>query len=456
MLSFKLYISHLEVNEQLHPNQIVLPRKISSIWNIEHKMLGKIGYQFLTKDVEVFIDDTLPDTTIQLAPPIAEHLSLLSVKRLQCFYDYQEKMFHLGPSIGVVIGDIQQTDSLPQFGTITPYIEEMGKSATDLYCPFFVFSYKDVKGTFVEGYTFHDNTWKKGNFPLPHVVYNRIGRRDQERSPQGQDFFQRLKDMNIPYFNDRFLHKWDTHALFMKEPTIEPYLPETKHLQGKNDLYELLSRYSNIFIKPFWGKEGSGIIKVQQEKGVYKITYPTDQGWQTKKVKTDYQLFEILQDRVRKRRYIVQPQIDTLEYSNAPIDFRVLCVKNISGEWKACSTVSRVGDGGKIVSNLAQGGSQRKASTLLKEFMTEEKAKHTIRFMNELGIHGAQIIDRETDGLYGELGFDFMIDKTGHVWILEVNIKPSKGDSLQHSNNSFPSIRLLLDYAEYLTGFSHH
>nr|WP_246593678.1 YheC/YheD family protein [Evansella tamaricis] len=262
--------------------------------------------------------------------------------------------------------------------------------------------------------------------------------------------------MNIPYFNDQFLHKWDTYSHFSKEPTLTPYLPKTRQLKTRQDLTEMLNFASSIYLKPFWGKEGAGIIKVHKEKGSYFITYPTDRGWQTKNVKTIDQLVELLHVRIQKRQYLIQQSITPLHHLKTPVDFRILCIKNSLGEWQSCSAIARVGEDNKIVSNLSQGATQKKAISLLREFFPESEAVQIERFLHELAKHGAQVLDRETNGIYGELGFDFMLDNDIRVWILEVNIKPSKGDSIQLAKNTFPSIKLLLGFCEYLTGFSEY
>ncbi|ADU29712.1 YheC/YheD family protein [Evansella cellulosilytica] len=454
MLSIPFYISNIEEKQDLHPNNCVIPAKIASIWKIDDTVEhhATLTNHFISKNIEIVVDPYLDDHMIQLPPQVIHHLRLNKNCNIQCLYDRNTNTFHLGPSIGVVVGDVY--DEEHPFGPLTPYLTEMGKTATQLYYFFIVFSYKDVQGSFINGFCYQDGKWNKCITPLPHVIYNRIGRRDQEWSQSGKTFFKRLNEMNIPHFNDRFIHKWDTFSYLFEEPILRPYLPETKHLTSKDVLYDLLEKYKSSYLKPFWGKEGSGIIKVLKNEGTYFLTYPHDQGWLTKKVTADEELFTILKERVNKRPYLIQQTIDINKLDDAPIDFRILCIKDINGYWQACSAVGRIGKKDTIVSNLSQGGVQKKIVSILSNWMNEDDALQTERFLHELAVEAAYAIDNRAGGVFGELGFDFIIDKNNQVWVLEVNIKPSKGDSLQIDNHVLPSVKYLLIYAASIVGFA--
>lgn len=139
--------------------------------------------------------------------------------------------------------------------------------------------------------------------------------------------------------------------------------------------------------------------------------------------------------------------------SNSPIDYRILCIKNYHGYWKVCSAVSRIGKQESIVSNLSKGAVQKKVYSTLKERTSPYEAKHMERFLYELAIQCAEVLDTEAGGIYGELGFDFMIDDENKVWILEVNMKPSKSDYHQSDGRTPPSIKYLLFLAASLAGF---
>ncbi|SDY45290.1 Glutathione synthase/RimK-type ligase, ATP-grasp superfamily [Evansella caseinilytica] len=452
MLSSIFYISTITLNEALLSNQLVIPDKMASLWKIDNKLQSTLTFHMKSKEMEIIVSDRLASSAIEMHPRFFQEMGLLKQANIQCIYDPGANTFHLGPYIGTVLGDIPGEMEAP-FGPLTPYMEEMAKTAHAMHCMFIVFSYKKLHGTFVEGYQYQHHRWVKLLYPLPQVVYNRIGRRDQECSRQARQFFQRLTKAGIPYFNDRFLHKWETHLLFSRDPSLQPYLPDTRVLGSKNDLFDMLAQYPQIYLKPFRGKEGTGIIRLTQTPDGYEIGYPDDEGGRTEFAGNRDELLTIIATRMKKRQYIMQPMIKTKEVNGSPVDFRILCIKNQYGLWKSCSAIARIGQKNAVVSNLAKGGTQRKAHAVLTEILSEEKAAQTERFMHELACHSAQVLETEAGGLFGELGFDFMIDQAEHVWMLEVNIKPSKGEVIQFSDNSFPSIKLLLPFAAALAGF---
>jgi hypothetical protein len=452
MFSFTYNIDSIKLNDKLPFNQIVFPEETARLWKINSSIPGKATYHFLSKEIEVSTSAELSPGTVQLHSRLASELSLSPGEKIRCLYRKKENVFQFGPSLGVVLGDCSEVNEMP-FGDLTHYLTEMAKTCERLYCPFTVFSYKETSGSYTEGFKYIEGKWEKSLTPLPQVIYNRIGRRDQEKSVQCKHFFQRLTELNIPYFNERFLHKWEVYNYLLNEPVLSPYLPETKHLKSLADLEQMAEKHSGLYIKPFTGREGSGIIKVSADNGIYFITYPADEGWQTKKVSSLKQLYSMLKGRIMRRPYIIQPMISVNEKYKAPVDFRVLCIKDSYSIWKACSAVARVGQKNTIVSNLAKGGSQKQALSILEEIIPSADVPHTERLMHELSLLCAYVLDRETEGIYGELGIDLMIDNEGRPWILEVNIKPSKSE-LPEAAVSLPSVNLIILYAVSLAGFA--
>ncbi|MFA9557241.1 YheC/YheD family protein [Evansella sp. AB-rgal1] len=452
MLSFTFYISTIEVDEYIEPNQIVIPKRVADLWRIQSSTSVTLAYHVLSVNTEVIVDPFIETSTLKVASNIQEKLSIPVEEKIQCIYDYNNNSFQLGPSFGVVVGDVRSHESAP-FGPITPYFTEMAIKATEYYIPFVVFSYKKVKDSYVTGYVYRDNKWIIQEVPLPHVIYNRIGRRDQEWSKSGKSFFHYLKERNIPYFNDRFIHKWESIQYFYEEPTLHPFIPETRHLHSVEDVTEMLQKHSSIYIKPFWGREGSGIIRVDKNKDTdsFLLSYEKNNTWESKEKKTTTSIFSSLKERMKKRHYIMQQTINF--GSNRPIDYRILCIKNYHGHWKVCSAVSRIGQQESLVSNLSKGAVQKKVYTTLKERMSPDQASHMERFLYELAVQCAEVLDIEAGGIYGELGFDFMIDDSDKVWILEVNMKPSKGEFQPMHGKTPPSIKYLLFLAASLAGF---
>lgn len=452
MYSHPLQLHYVDILDTLKDNKIMIPQKISSIWNVKQKQSIHIQYHFFKEECVIEISENILDKTMFVSKNIAEKLHIPLNQRVQCFYDQEEKTFHFGPSIGMVIGEGFSSRE-QMLGTITNYAQSMAIKARELYLPFFVFSFQSTTSEIVHGYQYDGEKWENRSFPLPHVVYNRIGRRDQENSSAGKEFFHMLKKNNIPYFNHCFINKWDSYKMLSEEPTLAPYLPKTIKISTKENFLNLFDEYDQFYLKPCWGKEGIGIMSIAKEKDSYYIQYPLHQESDTKSFKKRKSIYQFLKYKFSRRQYIAQPRINTILYHNAPVDFRVLCIKDHYGEWRSCSAVARIGNENNIVTNLSQGGTQVKPRVVLNHAFDENRANQIERLLHELAIHAAESFDLATIGQYGELGFDFMIDQDGRIYILEVNIKPSKGDSLQSQTKMLPSIKYVLSYASSLTRF---
>ncbi len=64
-------------------------------------------------------------------------------------------------------------------------------------------------------------------------------------------------------------------------------------------------------------------------------------------------------------------------------------------------------------------------------------------------------IEKYVDGHFAELGVDLAIDRSGRIWLLEVNSKPSKDDNSSTSGGEKirPSVNKTVTYARYLAKF---
>lgn len=69
------------------------------------------------------------------------------------------------------------------------------------------------------------------------------------------------------------------------------------------------------------------------------------------------------------------------------------------------------------------------------------------KHLKELALEVAMEIGAVSEGIFGELGIDLAIDKTGHPWIIEVNTKPSKNlDQPQSTRTIRPSAKAVILY----------
>ncbi|MEM5596268.1 YheC/YheD family protein [Niallia circulans] len=156
-------------------------------------------------------------------------------------------------------------------------------------------------------------------------------------------------------------------------------------------------------------------------------------------------LWKWLERYSKRRSYICQQGIDFQKWQGRALDFRILCHKNYQGNWTITSTVARIAQKNAIVANLAQGAEMKPAKAVLNELLHTENAEQKLEELKILAIKIANLLNKNTDGYLGELGIDIGMDKQGHLWIIEVNSKPSKKLE-EHIEKTRPSTKALLEY----------
>jgi glutathione synthase/RimK-type ligase-like ATP-grasp enzyme len=369
---------------------------------------------------------------------------------LNLYFHQDNEVFSLGLFIGLLT-EIKETEDGPSFGSVHDFCNELA-----IYCDrnstlFYVFSLRHTKFNYYQGYIWNGSDWELKKVPLPHVVHNRIHSRKREKSASYQKLYTQLKEYNIPFFNDHFLNKWESHKNLLMHEHLLPYLPETDLLLNKQILEEFLERHTNIFIKPVHGSQGKKIIRIEKKDGEYILDYTTFSGEIEKVFSTPYELFVSLRPRLLKQSFIIQQGIPLLQYKDRILDFRFLCHLNDMNQWKVTSSVARVSSKHEFVSNVARGGEIYRVNKILTKLFDQQTALHVSKMLYELAIEVASAIGQSEEGLFGELGIDLAIDNSAKPWIIEINTKPSKNMDSNTSNLTVrPSAKAVIHYCLYL------
>ncbi|MGG0719256.1 YheC/YheD family protein [Robertmurraya massiliosenegalensis] len=376
-------------------------------------------------------------------------------KRLSFLSQFNKKYQRLfiGPIFALVTEIHESEDQEPSFRSIHSFAEELHYTAEMAGGLFYIFHMKDFSPDEIKGYYYDEDRWKKGEFVLPNVIYNRIHSRKLESS----SFFKRMmEEMNlkqIAIFNERFLSKWEVHNLLFQEAHLHPSLPETD-LYRSDKFPAFLEKHKTIFIKPLNGSQGRNIFKVSLKS--HHIIVKTTSVREHEQITSFQHIEEFInwfQKRQKQIRFIMQQGIPLATYVNRPLDFRVLCHKDHSDSWRMTSIVARVSAKSEFVSNLARGGEMMKASKPLTHLFDHQTARSHISFMKELSIEVCKIISQSSKGIVGELGIDMGIDSNGRIWIIEVNSKPSKNMEEQQTKIR-PSTKAIYEYGTALA-FQH-
>ncbi|MNJ52912.1 Endospore coat-associated protein YheD [compost metagenome] len=171
-------------------------------------------------------------------------------------------------------------------------------------------------------------------------------------------------------------------------------------------------------IKPIRGGGGYGVIKVVYAGGRYGFTYMSH----SRSFGSFGAMFRALNQSKVRRKYIIQQGIHLARIGGRPIDYRVKVAKH-NGKWGYRSMVGRLARPGLFVTNLSRGGTQLTASQGLGRSLGKGAIVKKRAEMRALTNKCIGIMESAFPGV-GELGFDYGLDKSGKIWIFEVNTRP--------------------------------
>lgn len=389
---------------------------------------------------------------VRISADLAQATGLWTGDSVRMQYRPKSKALQLGPLVGVLLGS---TGKSSLFGNTTAFCKELSDaSALHGACVFF-FTPGGISlssGT-VEGWV-HRNGWQKTSFPLPDVVYNRITTRKIENKPSVQNFLREVKSSGGHVFNERFLDKTEVFQLLRGNSALKSYLPESHGFQNFAMLKSMCSKYPIVFLKPIRGSLGKGIIRiVRKSGGGYSCQYATVNGTKSQSYGSLTKLFQSISTKLKLSRYQIQQGLQLVAVGGRPMDFRSLVQKNQNGKWSITSIVARIAGNQHFVSNLARGGTLSPVKeALIKSNLGSGKVGAVNARLRKASLSIAEGLERQIPDHFGEMGIDLAVSKSGRVWLLEVNSKPSKNDNTPLSDQKIrPSVKQLLLYCRYLS-----
>ena len=305
----------------------------------------------------------------------------------------------------------------------------------------------------VAGYTFSEETqtWKKGVFPLPDIVYNRVPMREDEMLPAVRRKIEAcLKHPNIRLFNPAFFNKWNLFEWLSLSKTTRPYIPVTRRLVSRESLRRMLKQHPFLYLKPVSGKAGVGIMSVRlyKEKQLpYRLKLQQKKRSKTFRCGT----FDGLWNRIKKQsqgeRYIAQQGIELAAYADRQFDLRALIQKNQRGQWDITGIGARLAGSTSITTHVPRGGSIEEPEKLLIGAFGPEQARKILAKVKSAALLIARQIERASGHELGEMSMDLGVDKQGGIWFFEANSKPMKFDE-PHIRQK--SLERIFQYSQFL------
>jgi len=150
-------------------------------------------------------DPSLPSNNLKMNHAIMEKTGIQ--RNMPYAIIKNKQMVRVGPYIGIAAN--LKPDRLKPFGMQTFFIRQLIEQAQAMGAVCFAFSMKDIDliKNQVRGYTYHNNIWEKGTYPLPDVIYPRSNSEFNRHSLRHS-----LMKMGVRFFNPPGIGKWGTYT----------------------------------------------------------------------------------------------------------------------------------------------------------------------------------------------------------------------------------------------------
>lgn len=214
------------------------------------------------------------------------------------------------------------------------------------------------------------------------------------------------------------INKVQLQEKLKEDPSFSRYVIPTMRIETIDDIYNGLSHYSNVVLKPIGGERGKGIYIISKEGRKFKVGYQKEEDIISKK-----NLGELFLDKLSKG-YILQKYICSRSLNGDPFDCRIHFEKNGQGKWEVAKMYIRIGIGQKVISNMNQGGGMANPKNYLKaNFPDNWKEIHQslLKLSKVFPYKFEQL--RKTEIM--SLGIDVGIDRDGKIYIFEANGAPA-------------------------------
>jgi hypothetical protein len=413
-------------------------RKFACISFGNHRYYGKIR-----------INHEISQENVLLSRNIINNLHLPDYPIYELSINHNE--IAIGPYIGLLVHNQDNKLTSALLNKMMVYIKEY----PILHGAIVVFAINkvDKESHLIEGYCYNPvkKNWQKGVFPYPSAIYRTIG-----LCAEWKNHF--LSVIGDKIFNSRFFGKWEMYQWFSNEPEINPSIPYTILYHSPGDVFEMLERFSKVYIKPVLGLQGRGIVRVRIENKEFIFEYRENNENCIVNLKTPDEASEYIQRRFHQGKYLIQQAVDLLEYKGKLIDFRCVLQKNQSNAWVCQAIIGRSGVKDSIVSNISCGGAAFTGENILRKVMaiSEENIDDVKKKMVAFAIMICNKLDQYGINC-GTLGLDIGIDQQGRLWLIEINNRdPDPGIALDiHDLNLYYTLKTgPLLYAKFLAGFN--
>lgn len=303
-----------------------------------------------------------------------------------------------------------------------------------------------------------NGSWKPSRVPLPDVVYDRSFPKSADNRRRCAAALSAINERkHHERINGRLPSKLRVYDCLRGYSSIAPYLPATapyRHINQLEQIWPDLPR--GAVLKPAAGMQGRGFLHIEAPQSETFELIVRGRSRNNVSFKEVFRSFpalgQWLHSFMGSSPFLIQPYLPLRTEDNRPYDIRVLLQKDEGGSWQVSGTAARIGRPESLTSNLHGGGSARSAGDTLAASFMRTKAEHLLGKIHTISGQTAALLE-ENFGRFGELAFDFGLEPSGKLWLLEVNAKPGRDAFRQTGDRAAATISVtrLLQYARYLT-----
>ncbi|MGV3264372.1 YheC/YheD family endospore coat-associated protein [Cytobacillus pseudoceanisediminis] len=390
-----------------------------------HTHLTKLAFGTHSKDAAFLLQKTKKNSIV-ISRDVADALHFPDLKiPLHAFAN--KGTLYLGPLVGIFTSGFTSFPLRP-VGDRTLFFAKLLSVKKTVGAIPFLFGDQHInweQGT-IRGLFYHEEGWETFEVPFPNVVYDRLPNRKSERRNELKEVRDRLqKDYLIPWYNPGFFNKLDVYERLQNDEDISHYLPETHPFSSFSVIERMLADYGHVFLKPINGSLGLGIHQIIYDKkdGHYYCRYRVRDENRLRKFNSLENLMGNIFAGRSLSRMLVQQGIHLLRHEQRTIDFRIHTNKDENGEWNVTASAAKMAGHGSVTTHVKSGG---EIKTLEELFESDAEKAAAVEKLSEAALKISKALERNMEGIIGEIGFDFGLDRNGHVWLFEANSKPGR------------------------------
>lgn len=423
----------------LHPDR-------AKMLGVFHQAVRRIKFGTESLVVRILTSDDLPLNEASLSSDIIKKLNI----PVNCHFEIQQKNdeIQIGPFIGLLAGYFQ---------------ESVKRKLDDLLD--YLYYYRNIKGAIlvfsldkvdkdnltVKGYLFNPLTkrWEEGTYPYPTSIIVLTG----TASTKWIKHFQSVIGNTV--FNDFHFNQWSMYKRLAASIEVKNFLPHTILYRTPQDLYSILLKYPNVYVKSISKNKKSTVFAISKERDNLIITYPKKGKTRRINFYERNQAYSLFKKYFNSGEFIIQESIHSNQIRS--IDCKVMIIKNQQGQWQVMGMFARVEKPGSTTGN-------KKISLLVK--MTKETLKETLQVSDLIAsiliqeifhIAGDAVKAIENTGVhFANSVLEMAIDENGRIRIFDIeHCKPNHENALVagYPELYYEILKTNLLYSKNLGGF---